>query len=573
MSMFRNQSPKFIPSSQYAGKCLLCEQDIGVGDPIYWQHKRAKTNPTGKAAVWHKSCYEQFQTQSEPFADPYHGMAQGEPGQGSGQQASGGQVGGQASGQSQGQGQGPESQSQQGSAQQTPENGENSQGTNSEENSVNEENQSGGGEPRLRDEISGLWFDGAKMSRHLHRDDIIRLVRHSVMPRVGGEAVSQVRKAEMVEAVVRRVEQICDRHERLDELEEWLQSHTKRDARILRRADERLSAMLLQKRAQQAPATPQAPAPQSGSQGVSEEMHQAAVEAERRKAQVAQEEAAKAKAEAEEALRLAEEAEEKSRTIEIKRPDGSTQRIEGQHERFGDLLALVSAGLSVLMVGPAGGGKTEAARKVAEAIEAENFTPLSLGPQTTQASVFGYCSATGDYVSTPFRRAYEGGGLILLDELDRCNERVSVTLNAAIANGRCAFPDGTVDRHPQCYIIAAANTTGHGADRQYVSARQQDAALLDRFAVLDWQYDLAFETALTRQLCAEHADEWLATVRRVRARAEELGLRYVVSPRASLQGATLLAAGVSRKLAVETVLFRGWSDDDRSKVESVVEVN
>ena len=196
------------------------------------------------------------------------------------------------------------------------------------------------------------------------------------------------------------------------------------------------------------------------------------------------------------------------------------------------------------------------------------FTPLSLGPQTTQAQIFGYCDATGNYVSTPFRRAFEDGGLILLDELDRCNERVSVTLNSAIANGRCTFPDATIEKASDCFILAAANTAGHGADRQYVSARQQDAALLDRFAVLPWMYDEPFETLLVEAISSSNtATRWLGEVRKVRSRVAELELRYVVSPRASIQGATLIEAGADLDLIRETILYRGWTAEDRTKVE------
>lgn len=245
----------------------------------------------------------------------------------------------------------------------------------------------------------------------------------------------------------------------------------------------------------------------------------------------------------------------------------TTTNIGVQHFKFADLAALTGAGVPVLMVGPAGGGKTEAAKVLAAGMDLE-FVPLSLGPQTTQAQVFGYVDANGNTVRTPFRDAYENGGLILLDELDRCNERVSVTLNAGVANGRCSFPDETVPMHEDTRILAAGNTAGQGADRQYVSARQQDAALLDRFAVLNWPWDEGFESALVRGIFNDdaHADAWLEEVRNVRKRVDELKLRHVVSPRASIQGAQCMASGCDKALVRDTILYRGWSAEDRSKV-------
>ena len=253
--------------------------------------------------------------------------------------------------------------------------------------------------------------------------------------------------------------------------------------------------------------------------------------------------------------------------ITIQRKDIPDFEAGVQHYRFPELAALVGAGIPVLMVGPAGGGKTEAAATLAKGLDSE-FVPLSLGPQTTQAQIFGYVDANGKTVRTPFREAYESGGVILLDELDRCNERVSVTLNAAVANGRCSFPDTAVNIHEDTRILAAGNTAGQGADRQYVSARQQDAALLDRFAVLQWPWDEGFETALVGGILEGAAgEEWLREVRTVRAKVEELHLRYVVSPRASIQGATCITAGCDKPLVRDTILYRGWDAEDRRKVE------
>lgn len=256
--------------------------------------------------------------------------------------------------------------------------------------------------------------------------------------------------------------------------------------------------------------------------------------------------------------------------VTLERWDGVTVDVGVQHHRFADLVSTIKAGFNVLLVGPAGSGKTEAVASLAKAMELD-FAPISLGPQTTQASIFGYSDATGNYVSTEFRRTYETGGMILLDEWDRCNERVNVTLNSAIGNGRCLFPDRVVDKHPDTIIVAAGNTTGHGADRLYISARQQDAATLNRFAVIYWGYDEGFETALAKGIF-EACDAWLTLVRAVRKLVADHNMRYVVSPRASIMGAQGMRAGLDTDLLKETVLYAGWADEDRKKIEREVQV-
>jgi cobaltochelatase CobS len=231
---------------------------------------------------------------------------------------------------------------------------------------------------------------------------------------------------------------------------------------------------------------------------------------------------------------------------------------------------IIKAGLTPLIVGPAGGGKTEAVRALAEGLGSK-FYPISLGPQTTQAQLFGYMHAEGGYVTTVFREAYEFGGVLLLDEWDRCNNRVSVTMNAAIANGRCVFPDSkVVERHKDCIFVAAANTAGFGADRQYVSATQQDAATIDRFVHLDWPYDLAFEAQIAKAIDEHLADKWLKYVRSVRKETERLKMRYIVGPRTTIYSLRMANAGADEELIHNTVIFGGWLPEDRKKVEQAV---
>jgi len=77
-----------------------------------------------------------------------------------------------------------------------------------------------------------------------------------------------------------------------------------------------------------------------------------------------------------------------------------------------------------------------------------SFHAISVGSQTSKSDLAGYMTATGEYVRTQFREAYENGGLFLLDEADAGNSNVLILLNAALSNGKMAFPDGMVDAHP-----------------------------------------------------------------------------------------------------------------------------
>lgn len=231
------------------------------------------------------------------------------------------------------------------------------------------------------------------------------------------------------------------------------------------------------------------------------------------------------------------------RPIEIVTPT-SRKKLKGvQHSQFENLLKVVGANLPVLLVGPAGTGKTYAAEAVAEAF-ALSFHSIAVGSQTSKSDLQGYLDANHNYVRTQFREAYEHGGMFLLDEADAGNSNVLILLNAALSNGYMAFPDGMVRKHDDFRMVATANTYGHGASRQYVGRNQLDAATLDRFVTISWDIDDKVESNLAGT--TDIGKKWLAVVRAVRKKAiDELELRVVISPRATQRGAILLATGMS----------------------------
>ena len=123
------------------------------------------------------------------------------------------------------------------------------------------------------------------------------------------------------------------------------------------------------------------------------------------------------------------------------------------------------------------------------------------------------------------------------------------------------FPDKRVQKHEKFYCIAAANTIGMGADRQYVGRNQLDAASLDRFVFLDWQYDENLEQELAGN------KTWTYKVQKIRKIVNEKKIRFVVSPRASIKGAQLLAAGFSESEMEEIVLWKGMDEATKNSIK------
>jgi cobaltochelatase CobS len=251
----------------------------------------------------------------------------------------------------------------------------------------------------------------------------------------------------------------------------------------------------------------------------------------------------------------------KVKSLQIISPEGEKRDLGLVHKETEKIIAVSNLGLNVMLVGPAGGGKTTTCEKVAEALGLE-FFPMSVGPQTTKSDLFGFIDAGGNYHSTPLRRAFENGGLLLLDEVDAANAGVLTIINAMLANGYCSFPDGVIGRHKGFRCICACNTYGRGADREYVGRNQLDAATLDRFVVIDFDYDEDLERALARN------DAWVTTVQNWRRKAQDIRARVVISPRASIHGATLLAAGFKLSDVAEMVVWKGIPSDIRAKIQN-----
>lgn len=246
------------------------------------------------------------------------------------------------------------------------------------------------------------------------------------------------------------------------------------------------------------------------------------------------------------------------KTISINIQNGEHIKDLGkQHFQFEKLSKYVQTKNNIFLVGSAGSGKTTAARNIAKAL---NIKFYFTGAINSEYKLTGFIDAQGRIVNTEFRKAYENGGLFLFDEIDASFPQAILAFNAALANDFMDFPDKKVQRHKNFYCIAAANTFGTGADRQYVGRNQLDAATLDRFITLNWEIDETLE----RELANNH--EWVNYVQKARKAASKIGERHIISPRASMQGADLLRIGIDRNEVEKDVLWKGL---DASRIQMI----
>ena len=213
---------------------------------------------------------------------------------------------------------------------------------------------------------------------------------------------------------------------------------------------------------------------------------------------------------------------------------------------------------NIMLVGEAGSGKTHLAYNVSQALGLK-FYPMSVGLQTTKSDLLGFVNAHGSYITSPIREAFEKGGVLLLDEFDSAHAGVVTIINSLLANGHCSFPDKIVEKNDNFICIVACNTYGHGANIDYVGRNRLDGATLDRFIVVDVGYDKSLEDLLT------HNTKWLEIIEQIRKNIEEQGIKMIVSPRASMNGADLLEQGFSIEEVLDMCVFKGTDYDTKTK--------
>lgn len=247
--------------------------------------------------------------------------------------------------------------------------------------------------------------------------------------------------------------------------------------------------------------------------------------------------------------------------IEIVTPTTTVNLNGPLHYATEKVIRIASIGHPILLVGPAGCGKTTIGEHVARALQLIFYITSTINDTH---ELLGFVDGHGRYHVTPFRLAYENGGVWIADEIDAWDASALLAANSALANGYCNFPDRPepIARHPMFRMIATANTYGTGADRVYVGRNELDAASLDRFATIDVDYDVNLE-----RMFANGADRWLERVWQIRRIVQEKNIRHVVSSRAVGMGAAALSIGIEWDDVEITYLFKGMSARDRKKID------
>lgn len=222
------------------------------------------------------------------------------------------------------------------------------------------------------------------------------------------------------------------------------------------------------------------------------------------------------------------------------------------HEKFDLVLKLLLKHKPVLIWGVSGAGKSHMAKQIAKA---NNWKYYFTNQVMEEYKLTGFVNAHGEYQSTPFFDAFTKGGLFLIDEIDASIPEVLICLNMALANGEFAFPHGMFDMHKDFRVMAAANTIG-GANSDYTGRSKLDRASLDRFAMVEMDYDNVLEEKLLSKEVFDlilEARNYIGGTRKINA---------IFSTRCGLYYDDMKSAGLETVELVKSILLRGLDVSD-----------
>jgi nitric oxide reductase NorQ protein len=246
-------------------------------------------------------------------------------------------------------------------------------------------------------------------------------------------------------------------------------------------------------------------------------------------------------------------------------------------------------GKNIMMTGPAGCGKTMAAKSIVNALDRPDFY-FNLGAtQDPRATLIGnthFSKEDGTYFSEAlFVKAIQTeNAVILLDELSRAHPEAHNILMTVLDEGqrylRLDEADGapTVKVAPGVTFIATANI-----GNEYTATRVLDRALLDRFTIIEME-TLAEgeEVELLQYLYPQLAGDAIAAIAgivsatRQELRTESPRISTHVSTRASVEIAGLMFDGFSLEESVEVLVYpqydaAGGLDSERTFVKQLVQ--
>ncbi len=226
---------------------------------------------------------------------------------------------------------------------------------------------------------------------------------------------------------------------------------------------------------------------------------------------------------------------------------------------LGEMIVNAKLGLNTMLVGPAGCGKTYAAKQLSKALK-RPFGVIQFTAGVAEAPLaYGRQFADGIRESQ-FSLMAKQPGVFCFDEFDKANANAAAIFNMALSNRQFKneLTGEMFDLHPDFVIVATANTAGYGGDERYTGAERLDAATLSRFVPVPVDYSAEIE----KQLCPDKGlyDLLLGA----RNKIDSLRANQIICTRKMMQAYARKQAGIPMESVLRSVTL-GWPEEITSQ--------
>jgi len=234
-------------------------------------------------------------------------------------------------------------------------------------------------------------------------------------------------------------------------------------------------------------------------------------------------------------------------------------------EYFERMIKLATARKNIMLVGPAGAGKTHVSEMLARSLGMD-FSSQSCSGGVSETAFTGRLLPLGksgafEYVESDFVRIYEQGGVFLFDEMDNGDPNVLAFLNQALANGSFYLAQRIgktkVSKHKDFIAVGAMNTFGTGADAMYTARNALDAATLDRFRI--GMITVDYSATLEEKLIDPEILIWGLLIRE---KIKNHKLKKIMSTRLLIDATDMLNVGWGIH-EIEESYFADWSREEK----------
>tara|TARA_R100001015_G_C4634906_1_gene202615 strand:+ start:5013 stop:6218 length:1206 start_codon:yes stop_codon:yes gene_type:complete len=272
-----------------------------------------------------------------------------------------------------------------------------------------------------------------------------------------------------------------------------------------------------------------------------------------------------------------------------KSPELKPDTLKMQDLKWKYLVRSAMRGKNIMMTGPAGCGKTMAAKTVVNALDRPEFY-FNLGAtQDPRATLIGnvhFNKESGTFFSeSMFVKAIQTeNAVILMDELSRAHPEAWNILMTVLDEGqrylRLDEADGspTIKVAPGVTFIATANI-----GNEYTATRVMDRALLDRFIIVEMdtlnaseEFELLTKLFPNVDTKTVNAISEIAHATRVEVKSEVARISTSISTRACVEMTSLVYDGFSLTEAAEVIMYpqyddAGGADSERTFVKQLVQ--